>query len=93
METNYCEFYSENLSRTMPMKVWGHAGRPILFIPCQDGRFFDFENFGMADAWSPYLESGRATVFFLNERECRQCPRRSMFRIASRKEDSSAGEP
>ena len=40
METNYFEFYSNNLNRTMPLKVYGHAGRPVLFIPCQDGRFY-----------------------------------------------------
>ncbi len=40
------------------MQVYGHKGRPVLFIPCQDGRFFDFENFHMTDVpgvrgWKP----------------------------------------
>lgn len=66
METNYFEFYSSNLNRTMPLKVYGHAGRPVLFIPCQDGRFFDFENFGMTDVWAPWIEDGRVIVFSID---------------------------
>ena len=58
METNYCEMYSENLSRMMPVKIYGHAGRPVLFIPCQDGRFWDFENFHMTDVFSEWIEEG-----------------------------------
>ena len=63
METQYFKRYSPSLNRDMEMKVYGHAGRPVLFIPCQDGRFFDFENFGMLDAWAPFIEAGRTTVF------------------------------
>lgn len=47
METQYFKDYSPALGREMECKVYGHAGRPVLFIPCQDGRFFDFENFKM----------------------------------------------
>ena len=53
METQYFKDYSFTLGRDMEMKVYGHGGRPVLFFPCQDGRFFDFENFKMTDAWSP----------------------------------------
>ena len=45
METQYFKAYSPALGRDMECKVYGHAGRPVLFIPCQDGRFFDFENY------------------------------------------------
>ena len=63
METQYFKDYSFTLGRDMEMKVYGHGGRPVLFFPCQDGRFFDFENFKMTDAWSPWLESGQVMVF------------------------------
>ena len=46
----------------MECKVYGHSGRPVLFIPCQDGRFFDFENFNMTDTWAPWIESGEVMV-------------------------------
>lgn len=62
METNYFKFYSPSLGRDMECKIYGHAGRPAIFIPCQDGRFFDFENFKMTDVWSPWIESGQVMV-------------------------------
>ena len=66
METQYFKHYSPALGRDMEMKVYGHAGRPVLFIPCQDGRFFDFENFKMTDVWSPWIESGQCMVFSID---------------------------
>ena len=66
METQYFKDYSFTLGRDMEMKVYGHGGRPGLFFPCQDGRFFDFENFKMTDAWSPWLESGQVMVFSID---------------------------
>ena len=66
METNYFEDYSPSLDRDMPLKVYGHAGKPILFIPCQDGRFFDFENFHLTDTFHDWLESGQCMVFAID---------------------------
>lgn len=66
METRYEKWYSPALGRDMECKVYGHGGRPALFVPCQDGRFFDFENFRMADAWAPWIDSGRVTVFAID---------------------------
>lgn len=66
METQYFKDYSFTLGRDMEMKVYGHGGWPVLFFPCQDGRFFDFENFKMTDAWSPWLESGQVMVFSID---------------------------
>lgn len=66
METQYFRMYSPALNRDMECKLYGHAGRPMLYIPCQDGRFFDFENFHMTDAWAPYIESGRLMVLSID---------------------------
>ncbi|MCD8082044.1 MAG: esterase [Clostridiales bacterium] len=66
METNYYRNYSPALGRDMEMKVYGHAGRPLIFIPCQDGRFFDFENYHMAETWAPWIETGRVMVFAID---------------------------
>ena len=66
MHTQYFKHYSHALGRDMEMKVYGHAGRPVLFIPCQDGRFFDFENFKMTDTWAPWIENGQAMVFAID---------------------------
>ncbi|MCD8324290.1 MAG: esterase [Clostridiales bacterium] len=66
MEVQYFKDYSPALGRDMECKVYGHAGRPVLFIPCQDGRFFDFENFKMTDYWADYIESGQVMVFSID---------------------------
>ncbi len=66
METFYYKEYSPALDRDMEMKRYGHAGRPVLFIPCQNGRFFDFENFHMTDVWAPWIESGQVMVFSID---------------------------
>ena len=66
METQYIKAYSTALGRDMECKIYGHAGRPVLFIPCQDGRFFDFENFNMTDTWGPWIESGQVMVISID---------------------------
>ena len=66
METQYFKEYSPALDRDMELKVWGHAGRPVLFIPCQNGRFFDFENMGMAEVWRPWIDAGQVMVFAID---------------------------
>lgn len=58
--------YSGYLGRDMEFKVYGHAGKPVMFIPCQSGRFFDFENFKMVDAWAKWIEEGRCTVYSID---------------------------
>jgi len=66
MEMRYFKWYSERMGREMECKQYGHAGRPFLFVPCQDGRFFDFENFKMIDTWAPWIESGKVMVFSID---------------------------
>ncbi len=66
MEMQYFKAYSPALGRDMECKVYGHAGRPVLFIPCQDGRFFDFEAYQMVNTWAPWIESGQVMVFAID---------------------------
>ena len=63
MEIRYIKHYSGSLGRDMEFKIYGHSGKPVLFIPCQGGRFFDFENFHMIDHWARWIEEGRCTVY------------------------------
>ena len=63
MRIEYFKHYSSFLNRDMEFKVYGHSGRPVLFIPCQGGRFFDFENFHMIDYWARWIEEGRCIVY------------------------------
>ena len=66
MEMQYFKDYSPALGRDMECKIYGHAGRPMLFIPCQDGRFFDFENFHMTDTLAPWIEAGELMVISID---------------------------
>lgn len=63
MEIRYFKHWSGSLGRDMEFKVYGHAGKPVMFIPCQGGRFFDFENYKMVDYWARWIEEGRCTVY------------------------------
>lgn len=63
MEIRYFKHFSNSLGRAMEFKVYGHRGMPVLFIPCQAGRFFDFENFKMDQYWAKWIEAGQVTVY------------------------------
>lgn len=63
MHTEYHKEYSPRLGRDMEFKVYGHAGLPFIVFPCQDGKFFDFENQGMIDTVADKLEAGRLQLF------------------------------
>ena len=59
MQIQEMNWYSERLSRNMPLKVYGHAGKPCLVIPSQNGKHNDFEGFGMVGACSPWIDAGK----------------------------------
>ena len=58
MKIEYYKKYSHELERDMEFKVFGHAGKVCVAFPPQNGRFYDFENFGMVEAIRPWLEAG-----------------------------------
>ncbi|MFZ2961025.1 MAG: alpha/beta hydrolase-fold protein [Candidatus Ozemobacteraceae bacterium] len=63
MKREYHVFYSHVLGRNLEILVFGHGGRPMMVFPSSDGRFFDFENFGMIETIAPFIESGKIQVF------------------------------
>ena len=63
MRIEYRRHYSGHLGKEMEYKIYGHGGKPVIFIPCQSGRFYDFENFKMLDHWAQWIEEGRCIVF------------------------------
>ena len=66
MEIRYEKHWSGYLNRDMEFKIYGSCGKPVLFIPCQAGRFWDFESFHMVDYWAPWIESGKCMVFAID---------------------------
>ena len=64
MRIEYHKHYSGHLNREMEFKVYGNgSGMPVMFIPCQAGRFFDFENFKMTDYWAKWIDEGKCIVY------------------------------
>jgi esterase/lipase superfamily enzyme len=43
----------------MEFRVYGHAGKPAIVFPSQEGRFFEYHDFGMVEAVKPWLDAGR----------------------------------
>ena len=66
MEIRYEKHWSGWLNRDMEFKIYGSCGKPVIFIPCQAGRFWDFESFKMVDYWAPWIESGKCMVFSID---------------------------
>ncbi len=63
MKKEWFKEYSQCLNRDMEFQVYGHAGLPILVFPAQDGRFYDFEGFGMVDTIADVIEQGKVQLF------------------------------
>ena len=59
MEVNYYKEYSFRLGRKMEFKTYGTKGKICIAFPSQNGRFYDFENFGMHEVMQPWIDSGR----------------------------------
>lgn len=63
MYQEYHKEYSYYLQREMEFKIYGRGGKPVLVFPCQNGRFFDWEGFGMLDTLGDYLEEEKIQLF------------------------------
>ncbi|MGN0940587.1 MAG: esterase family protein [Selenomonadaceae bacterium] len=57
--------YSNCLSRDMNMMIYGGGDDawPVIVFPSQDGMCHDYENFGMIDALSDFIEAGEIELF------------------------------
>ena len=47
----------------MELLVFGHAGTKVLVFPTREGRFFDYENWGMVNALQPTIDAGLLQLF------------------------------
>jgi esterase/lipase superfamily enzyme len=63
MKTEYFSTWSRSLERPMEYKVYGHRGKPVLVFPTSRGRFYQYEDFGMIDAISGYIDNGDLQVW------------------------------
>ena len=58
MKREHLNWFSPSLGRHMELLAFGHAGVPILAFPSSMGRYFEWEDFKMAEALRPQLEGG-----------------------------------
>lgn len=63
MHREYHKWFSPRLNRDMELLVLGHGGVPVLIFPTSMGRFFEFEDRGMANTLRPAIDWGRLTLF------------------------------
>ncbi len=63
MQVEYFKKYSPNLNRDMEYKVYGTTGKPAIFFPSQDGRFYQHEDFGIIDACKNFIEQGKLKIY------------------------------
>jgi len=54
---------SRLLRRYLPYNVYGHAGRPLLVFPTQNGKCGDYEQFNMPDTIAERIERGEVQLF------------------------------
>lgn len=54
--------YSNILKRNMEYSVYGDSGKTCFVFPEQDGRFYDFKNFGMIDVIRPWIDCGKVKI-------------------------------
>jgi esterase/lipase superfamily enzyme len=59
----YHKWFSPRLGREMELLVFGHAGTRVLVFPTREGRFFDYENWGMVAALAERIERGDIQLF------------------------------
>ncbi len=63
MQRQYHKWFSDRLSREMELLVFGHAGAKVLVFPTREGRFYDYENWGLVDALTPSVEKGDICLY------------------------------
>src|SRR5580704_5804416 len=63
MNRRYHKWFSHRVGRDMELLVFGHAGAKVLIFPTREGRFYDYENWGLADALRHSVDGGHIRLF------------------------------
>lgn len=66
MQITYHNEYSHRLGKHMEYKVYGHRGKPVLVFPTSNGRFFQYEDSGMIQALSGFIEEGKIQLWTID---------------------------
>ena len=63
MKIVYYKEFSKYLNKDMEFKVYGHKGKPCLFFPSQNGKFYDYEDRGIISSLNNLIEEGKIQIF------------------------------
>jgi esterase/lipase superfamily enzyme len=63
MKVEYHRWWSPNLNQDMELKVYGHWGKAVVVFPSSNGRFYQYEDFGMVEACQPFINEGKIKLF------------------------------
>ncbi len=63
MRRDYHKWYSHRVGREMELLAFGHAGDRVVVFPTRQGRFYDYENWGLVDALRERIQGGRLQLF------------------------------
>jgi esterase/lipase superfamily enzyme len=63
VQRQYHKWFSHRLGRDMELLVFGHAGAKVLVFPTREGRFYDYENWGLVAALGNSIEGGHIRLF------------------------------
>jgi esterase/lipase superfamily enzyme len=66
MDRGYVRRWSTALGREMELLRFGHAGQPVVAFPTSEGRFFQWEDFGMVGALASRLAAGSLSLWCLD---------------------------
>jgi len=63
MNIEYHKWWSPNLNQDMELKVYGNYGKPMVVFPCQGGKFYEWEDFGMVETIRWFIDQGKIKLF------------------------------
>jgi len=63
VQRDYRKWFSHRLGRDMELLLFGHAGAKVLVFPTREGRFYDYEDWGLVDALRYSIEGGHIRLF------------------------------
>jgi esterase/lipase superfamily enzyme len=59
----YHTWFSPRLERVMELLAFGHSGAAVLVFPTREGRFYDYENWGLVAAVQDHIDNGRLRLY------------------------------
>ncbi|KAA6340538.1 hypothetical protein EZS27_011608 [termite gut metagenome] len=63
MQISYHNNYSYKLDKYMEYKIYGYKGKPVLVFPTSNGRFYQYEEFGMIHALAGFIDDGKIQLW------------------------------